>query len=277
MRPNLPSKEKFSPGVSDPAFTEMGKRFQVWLGDDIAKAGGVYRPGPKFSTYDEENIRKVQVLMGDEPDPVGKAYFGPRQWERLFAETPRPRTAAPSAARVMSGPVVPIQEKIEGFAGLRPFKGSAKKIVLHTVEGPKPNWAVLKKGVPHFTLDFDGTVYQHIPLNMAAYTLKGNGNSPNSDAGVSIQIEMAGFAKDSPNRPDAWYANLKRLLLHICNHTGCPYSFPLHFGGQETAGVNGRGRLEWDEYVGTSGILGHQHVPYNDHWDPGELDVTRLR
>lgn len=86
--PPLPSKGKFTPGESHPSFTPMGERFIVWLGDDISKAGAQYRPGPKFSTYDEENVRKCQVRMGDTPDPVGEAYFGPRQWDRLFDPPP---------------------------------------------------------------------------------------------------------------------------------------------------------------------------------------------
>ncbi|RMF59089.1 MAG: hypothetical protein D6746_08790, partial [Bacteroidetes bacterium] len=37
-------------------------------------------------------------------------------------------------------------------------------------------------------------------------------------------------------------------------------------------------RFTIDEWNKFSGVCGHQHVPDNDHWDPGKLDaVTILR
>lgn len=168
----------------------------------------------------------------------------------------------------------PIWDPIPGFDGLRPFKLGGAKIILHTTEGPtKPNWAQLKRGIPHFTVDFKtNQLWQHLKLNVAAYTLKGNGHSPNSDAGVVIQIEMVGFAKDTGDWPDGHYNDLRQLLGWICNANDIPWAFPVAFVGQE-----GSVRLDWDDYKAISGILGHQHVPYNDHWDPGALDMRRLR
>lgn len=82
--PACPPATDFKPGVTNEAFTWMGERFLVWLSpQEIAKAGAAYVPGPKFSTYDEENIRKCQAKMGNTPDSPGTAFFGPRQWDRL--------------------------------------------------------------------------------------------------------------------------------------------------------------------------------------------------
>lgn len=285
--PELPAKSYFSPGKSHSSFTPMGQRFLVWLGNDISKQGSTYTPGPKFSTYDEENVRKCQTLMGDTPDKPGTAYFGPKQWDRLFTSDPPKKPVEPPAPPPPGPPIPPgsnltiVYEPISGFEGLRPFKsgGGKPKVILHTVEGPKPNWAALKKGIPHYTYDSDGMVYQHLHLDVAAYTLAniGDGPSPNSDAGVVIQIEMAGYAKDSATRPDAWYARLKELLEYICDAVDCPYEFPLTFVGDEAYGVDGVARIPWDNYTRLSGIIGHQHVPKNDHWDPGKLDVGKLR
>ncbi|RMH83122.1 MAG: hypothetical protein D6683_02455, partial [Actinomyces sp.] len=36
---------------------------------------------------------------------------------------------------------------------------------------------------------------------------------------------------------------------------------------------HGAARLSPSEWEKASGLLGHQHAPYDDHWDPGGLDV----
>ena len=35
-------------------------------------------------------------------------------------------------------------------------------------------------------------------------------------------------------------------------------------------------RLTWEQWAPLSGVLGHCHVPYNDHSDPTGLDIDRL-
>jgi len=100
----VPTRGYFRPGRHNELFTVMGKRFKVWLRSDIACAGDAYVPGPEFSTFDRTNVRKCQILMGDEPD----GWFGQSQWMRLMTERPprRPpsRGAAPvSGLRVTQG------------------------------------------------------------------------------------------------------------------------------------------------------------------------------
>jgi hypothetical protein len=62
----------------------MGERFKLWLGKDISHDGNGYQPGPTFSRYDLENVRKCQRLMGDDTD----GWFGPSQWKRLMTQSP---------------------------------------------------------------------------------------------------------------------------------------------------------------------------------------------
>jgi hypothetical protein len=81
----VPARQFFVPGRSHPCFTVMGQRFKVWLGTNISHDGNGYQPGPTFSTYDLENVKKCQRLMGDNPD----GWFGPRQWAALLAAPPR--------------------------------------------------------------------------------------------------------------------------------------------------------------------------------------------
>jgi murein DD-endopeptidase MepM/ murein hydrolase activator NlpD len=97
--PVLPASSLFVPGASHSSFTPMGQRFLAWLkSDEIHKAGSVYTPGPRYSIYDDRNVRAVQYLMGDTPDPVGKEFLGPRQWNRLFTES-RPNRSLPSSLK----------------------------------------------------------------------------------------------------------------------------------------------------------------------------------
>lgn len=94
--PERPRDDRWKPGTRLAAFAAMGTRFTRWLSDDeISHAGSSYTPGPTYSTYDDFNVRKVQALMGNTPDPAGRAYLGPKQWERLFTEERPARSKLP--------------------------------------------------------------------------------------------------------------------------------------------------------------------------------------
>ena len=87
----VPPRSAFRVGRSHPGFTLMGERFLVWLKGNISKVGADYTPGPEFSASDAENVRKVQAMMGDEPD----GWFGQQQWTRLLTTKP-PKQKKPS-------------------------------------------------------------------------------------------------------------------------------------------------------------------------------------
>lgn len=99
----VPPRSFFKTGQRHPNFTLMGKRFIVWLGDDISHDGNGYQPGPVFSSFDRDNVKKCQRLMGDDPD----GWFGSTQWERLMQRPPKKAPnggAAPvSGLRVTQG------------------------------------------------------------------------------------------------------------------------------------------------------------------------------
>lgn len=97
--PVLPAPSYFVPGKSHPSFTAMGERFKLWLGSSINHSGNGYQSGPKYSVYDDRNVRAVQALMGDTPDPINHEFLGARQWKRLFTEGPTSSTT-PSNSRV---------------------------------------------------------------------------------------------------------------------------------------------------------------------------------
>lgn len=201
----------------------------------------------------------------DEPDEDSEADETPS----VTVQAPGDRTRLPGAT----------WDPVEGFPGLRPFaRGGGPKIVLHTTESDaKPDWKGLGSGIPHVTVDLEqDVVWQHLPLDVAAYTLMGGEHSPNSGAGVTIQVEVVGHAHESPSWSSARYDRLRHLIHSIATAIGAPEVLPFRFCGSDGFGAGGAVRQPWDQYRDASGIVGHAHVPYNDHWDPGLLDASRI-
>lgn len=95
--------------------------------------------------------------------------------------------------------------------------------------------------------------------------------------GDVYQIEIVARAVDVPNYDDVWYERLRVRLTEICAMTGAPYVFPLPFQPYPQSYGKNLVRMTYDEWLVFEGICGHQHVPENDHGDPGALDITRLQ
>lgn len=94
-----------------------------------------------------------------------------------------------------------------------------------------------------------------------------------------IQIEMVGHAAQLRDEYDSddWVW-LGQFLRQLCVAEGVPFVFPLPFLAtpQEAYGVNKPGRLSGAAFKEISGIIGHQHVPENEHWDPGFVNVELM-
>jgi hypothetical protein len=270
--------------------------------DNIPLVGGQTlgaSPGVYDLDVDEEVRLWQEQVCGDTPDPAGQSYLGPNQFAKMFPSPPYTRHDVGLPAIASGGgsgggdssgggsgggdppPAPPalmlpgaIWNPIPNFPGLRPFTGSAKKITLHTTEtSVKPNWEQQQKGIPHLTLDLEtGEAWQHLDFGIAAYTLNGGDHSPNSDSGQNVQIEIIGYSSEVRAWSDLKYAALHDVLQWLCTNLGIPYAFQVPFAAAGEAI-----RLGWDnEWEIVSGILGHEHAPYNDHTDPGALDTSRL-
>lgn len=146
------------------------------------------------------------------------------------------------------------------------FTGGGAKLVWHTTEGSSlPSY---QGSAPHFTIDpRTGTLWQHIPINRAARTLKAGG--PNF--WNTIQVEIIGYARDSQAWPDSAYAHLRSLARWIEANGDVPRTSTVTF--TDAANVK---RLSPDAFKAYSGHIGHQHAPGNDHWDPGRLDIKEI-
>ena len=161
---------------------------------------------------------------------------------------------------------------------------SRPKVVLHTTEtGRWPSYT----SPPHLTLDLAGTtpdgfgaVRQHVTLTAGAYSLRSPGrpHSPNADAGPVYQVELIGYAKDTPSWSEAQYNKLAELVTWLMDYGDVPLALPpMPFVGSAGYGQGATTRYHaFTDFAEFSGICGHAHVWHNSHWDPGDLHEDRL-
>lgn len=148
-----------------------------------------------------------------------------------------------------------------------------RAVCWHTTQGTTVDGAVsvykVLQACPHLTVDPDThELFQHVPLDSAAYALRNlKGGCETNSTGI-IQIEIVGYAAD------AWAWSAERLqwlgeevLAPILE--ACPTipRGPVYAGARMTCN-------EWDVWSG--GLCGHRDVPENDHTDPGDLDLAAI-
>jgi hypothetical protein len=102
-----------------------------------------------------------------------------------------------------------------------------------------------------------------------------NNRERDGQAGCDVwQVEIVAFAESIESKDDAWYENLKRFLRGWSIVLDIPYEFPRRFA--TSYGDNVRMTFaEWND-PNLAGWFGHCHVPENEHWDPGNIDLSRL-
>ena len=90
------------------------------------------------------------------------------------------------------------------------------------------------------------------------------------------QVEHISYARDTPTQSDLWYHSLAREIVWFHRNKNVPLEFvPVWEDG--SAYGDWSGRMSAAEFTAFTGICGHQHVNDNDHWDPGALDIPRLK
>lgn len=149
-----------------------------------------------------------------------------------------------------------------------PFKG-----VLHTTEGSSVQGAVAayraNNSWPHFTVGRDGVVHQHVGINVAARALRNLAGGVQTNRDSAIQIEVVGQAS-KPAWPLIQVEAIRRLMRWVEKETGI---LPVGPAFYPQAGVKRFTQDEWDLF---NGWCGHQHVPENNHWDPGAINLSTL-
>lgn len=167
-----------------------------------------------------------------------------------------------------------------GAPSEKPYRnGQNIKLLWHTWEGT--NWSAAERAFgpypPHTAAKIFDEVRQYVPLDMHAFALAG---SHNEDEFV-IQVEVAGFARDSRNMTEEekeWLAH--NVLEPILFFHDVPDVHPPFYDDQDGITLASKyspvrfSQADWANY---SGHVGHQHAPNPDeHWDPGKLDIDTI-
>ena len=157
------------------------------------------------------------------------------------------------------------------------------KVLLHTTESS--DWPSYPSFAPQLTVDpIKRQVRQHMPLTLSASTLGNDGANKTNRANV-VQIEIVGYCASNKTGSsyhvskwgDAEYTFLSGVLQWFAAEWGAPMTSTVKWVSYDDAYYDrGKQRLTWAQYEPYRGLLGHQHVPGNDHPDPGLLDVQRL-
>lgn len=162
-----------------------------------------------------------------------------------------------------------------------------EKLVIHTTEGS--GWPGYSggKSAPNLTALPDTAARRlvwrhHFPINMSSRALvnKAGGVQTNTDRAVQVELigtcERGGPGMFWPEAPDWALAEVAELVAWLHVEWGLALAvaplwlpYPSSYGSTK-ARMSG---AAWDAF---RGVCGHQHVPENDHGDPGLLNAARI-
>lgn len=172
---------------------------------------------------------------------------------------------------------------------------AARRVTLHTTESPRGSmdailrlWDQAERNgtltVPHFTID-PGTrrVAQHRDMLGPACALEGCDDGRASTNGVpNVQVEICGWAAESPGWSDDDLAFIGDWLAAVrAGGFDVPLTSPVTFYSDKNApfilaAYGSPNRIPVARWDATTGVIGHQHVPCNAHWDPGGVNIGRI-
>jgi hypothetical protein len=157
------------------------------------------------------------------------------------------------------------------------------KLVIHTIEADPatafrfdPSSFFGHQGWPHATIDSRG-IHQHFPITEGARTLENRAGGVETNSAHAIQCEVMGRAEFVHQLPDATMRHLADWLGWCLAETGTPMVFADFVAHPASSGTGAAQRFSGAEWMAFSGICGHQHVPENEHGDPGDISVDRLQ
>ena len=158
--------------------------------------------------------------------------------------------------------------------------------VAHTTESPAGSMdgiiALFRDqpcSCPHFAVDpATGRKVQFIPIDWSAAALRGGRGGYETNRGRAVQTEIIGYAKDQQDRSTAELEFLGRHVADINAALGGAINLShVHpVAGPAGYGEGGAVRMSPDAWLGFDGVCGHSAVPFNDHWDPGLLDLVTI-
>lgn len=190
----------------------------------------------------------------------------------------------------MSNGWLPGYERIDilGCTGPGTFVGLPTRWVGHTTESGfgsmNPIIAFFRGrpcSTPHFAIDpSNGRKVQFIPIGWSSAALKNASGGVETNRANTIQTEVIGRAGETHNWDDA---KLQQVGEHLADLIRYGADFDIHnwtptVGAMDgfIARSNAPQRMSHGHWNGFSGACWHQHVPENDHWDGGKINMGRV-
>lgn len=184
-------------------------------------------------------------------------------------------------------PTVTIDSTTQRFtSGAMP---EADICILHTTEGV--SWPGYSGGAtaPHATIkplpNVGIEVREHIDPTQFAKALMNLPGGVETNRRGALQYELMGTCDPSHKGQDGWYywpeadavviAALAQYLRPRLTAWNIPLKAPAFKPYPASYGANGV-RLSGSDWLAFEGVLGHQHVPENDHGDPGDFPIDAL-
>jgi hypothetical protein len=161
------------------------------------------------------------------------------------------------------------------------------RLVLHTTEGlgsieAQVNGYRSTGNYPHVTADpITGRVAQHVSLDRSVTTAQNDSGGVETNRLRAVQVEIiakADFAATWSPRTLDWLG--QDVVGPICRARGIGLFGPPRNWVDRSDGFiareNAPQRLSYEEWTAFGGVCGHQHLPENDHWDPGKVNIDRV-
>lgn len=169
---------------------------------------------------------------------------------------------------------------------------SKRKGLVHTTEGRSYAAAraayVTSNSWPHFTGSYAQgffQIWQHSPISVASRSLRNLAGGVETNRDWVVQIELVGSC-DPKNAswgdqyityfPQGYLDGIAAWMRWVEAQFGVPRSCGVTFESYPASYGNNGVRLQGSAWNNYSGWLGHQHVPENDHGDPGNLNIAYL-
>lgn len=167
------------------------------------------------------------------------------------------------------------------------FVGYPWRVVLHTTETRTIPGYQSGATAPHLTY-FPAANYwvQHSSFAVAARALKNISGGVQTNRGNALQVEIVCYSNKGIAQQvgGKWVGDLTethlRSIARFLRWTSTEFGVNLSWPGRQAysyAEANAPGfRLSFAQWQAYRGILAHQHVPENEHWDTGALDWIEL-
>lgn len=181
----------------------------------------------------------------------------------------------------LDGPVR-VRRNVAPVTGGVHVSGAVIKLLSHTTEGlsfhPDPRRYYGHTGWPHVTNDVDGTLWQHIDLDIAARALKNVAGGVQTNRGGPVQVENVGFSPLARRMTltAAQVTSFRWLAQFLHDHRGLDLTAHPPWTTAGSARATAPQRIPASEWYRTGGIIAHALAPENDHWDSGGIPLAEF-